>query len=76
MNNNEIQILLKEISDLRKNHNLSKKEMSKKLGISIYMINEIERGVLPPQLTVDVLFRIHEHFNINPVQMLNGQSKK
>ena len=63
MNNNEIQILLKEISDLRKNHNLSKKEMSKKLGISIYMINEIERGVLPPQLTVDVLFRIHEHFD-------------
>lgn len=63
---NELSIFTTNIITLRKNHNLSKKEMAKILGISIYMLNKIETGIIPKNLNCDVLFKIHKHFNIHP----------
>ena len=39
--------------------------MSQALGISIYYVKQIEKGILPPRLKIDVIFRIKESFNIS-----------
>ena len=57
-------ILLQNIAFLRKHYGLSKKEMAKKLEISVWMLNKIEKGELPPSLKIDVLFNIYKEFGI------------
>lgn len=59
-----IEIFLYNIIWLRKHYGLSKKEMAKKLGISVWMLNKIERGELPPNLKIDVLFCIRKEFGV------------
>lgn len=49
---------------LRKQYGLSKKEMAHKLGISVWMLNKIEKGELPPNLKIDVLFVIYKEFGV------------
>lgn len=63
---NEIQIFLTNIKHLRINNNLTKKQMANKLKISIYKLNKIEKGILPPSITVDIIFSIYTEFNIKP----------
>ena len=45
---------------LRKHYGLTKKAMAEKLGISLWMLNKIENGELPPGLQIDVLFLIRK----------------
>ena len=59
-----IDIFLHNITWLRKHYGLSKKEMAKKLKISVWMLNKIERGELPPNLKIDVLFDIYKEFGV------------
>ncbi len=65
----ETQIFCENIKNLRETNNLSEKEMAKILGISIERLQSIEKGILPPKLTVRILFRIQEHFHIKPQDM-------
>ena len=44
------------IIKLRKENNLSKKEMAQILHISSYSLNKIEKGELPPRLNIDIVF--------------------
>ena len=59
-----IDIFLQNIIWLRKHYGLSKKEMAKKLGISRWSLNKIERGELPSNLKIDVLFCIRKEFGV------------
>lgn len=59
-----IEIFLHNVIWLRKHYGLSKKEMAKKLGISVWMLNKIEKGELPPRLAIDVLFCIYKEFGV------------
>lgn len=59
-----IEIFLHNVIWLRKHYGLSKKEMAKKLGISVWMLNKIERGELPSNLKIDVLFDIYKEFGV------------
>jgi transcriptional regulator with XRE-family HTH domain len=52
------------ITYLRSINNLSKKEMSKILGIGVNTLDKIEQAILPPRLSVKVLFRIQKYFNV------------
>lgn len=65
----EIQIFCENIKNLREAYHLSEKEMSKILGISVERLQSIEKGILPPKLTVRILFRIQVHFHIRPQDM-------
>lgn len=56
---------------LRRHYGLSKKKMAEILGISLFMINKIENGQLPPTLEIDVLFRIHKAFGITMADILS-----
>ena len=53
------------ITWLRKSHNLSKKEMAKRLGIGVESLNKLESGTIPPNMTVEVLNNLCKHFHIN-----------
>ena len=68
-----IEIFLRLIVWLRKHYNLSKKEMAKKLGISIWMLNKIEKGELPVGLRIDILFCVYKEFGIFMSDMLSVQ---
>lgn len=51
---------------LRKNNHLSKCEMAKRLGISIHALNQLESGIIPDTLGIDIVFRMHKSFGIRP----------
>ncbi len=53
------------VSRLRKQYGLSKKEMVKLLEISVYSLNKIENGELPLNIGVKILFNVKKHFGIN-----------
>jgi len=70
MNNEQMMLnLCRNISYLRKKHNLSKSKMAKILGISVKSLNLIESGVIPSRLNCDVLYRLYFHFNISIKKM-------
>ena len=55
---------------LRKHHGISKKRMSKLLGIGIGSLNKIERGEMPLRLKADGFINIHRNFGIRPNDQL------
>ena len=66
----EQNIFLSNVKWLRKHHNLSKKQMSALLGISVYSLSKIENGILPPNVDVSIFFKIHRQFGIRPAEQL------
>lgn len=71
----EIVAFLENVAYLRKVHGLSKKAMADILNIGIASLNTIERGELPPQLGVDVLFRIQAAFDISASALFERYNK-
>ena len=63
-------IFLLNISYLRKQHGLSKKEMARRLGIGLRSLNKVEQGSIPPRLTVEIFFAVWEQFHIKPSILL------
>lgn len=49
---------------LRKRHNITKKEMANLLRVSTKTLTKIEQGILPPRLSVEVLFKVQEQFGV------------
>ena len=58
------EIILSNFVWLRKKYGLSRKDMAAILRIGIGSRNKIERGILPPRMSVDVLDRMEETFGI------------
>ena len=56
------------ISDLRKNHNLTQKELSDKIGINQSVLNRIEKGTRP--IRDDELKTIADYFNVSTDYLL------
>ena len=55
---------------LRKKYGLSKKKMAELLGIGLWSLNRLERGEIPPRMTIDILFAVQKHFGISPSAQL------
>lgn len=72
----EIQAFCKNVKVLRTSFKLSKKSMSKILGIGISSLNKIESGVLPPRLNCDVLFRIYAIFKVPPSRLFSDETNE
>ena len=62
----EIIKFTKNVAKLRKKHNLSKIRMCNILKTSIHSLNKIEKGIIPKKLSLEVVFRIENHFGITP----------
>ena len=59
-------IFSQNMKKIRKDAQLTQKEMAHTLGISITSLSKIEKGILPPRLSCSILIRIHEEFGIHP----------
>ena len=62
----ETKIFLYNVAWLRRKHGLSKKDMAKILGISTATRNKIEKGEMPPRMSVEIVFNIYEYFGVLP----------
>ena len=58
----EIENYLYNVKSLRLHHGITKKQMAKILGISIGSMNKIERGTMPPRLSVKIIINIYNYF--------------
>ena len=61
-----LKIFSHNIAVLRAHYGCSQKHMAQLLGISVGSLREIENGIIPPRLTVDVVFAVERHFHISP----------
>ena len=59
-----IKNFMQNITDLRKQNGLSKRQMAKLLGVSVRTITRLEKGELPPNLSIKTVFRIQTHFGV------------
>lgn len=73
----EIHIFCKNIKRLRETERLTQKEMAERLGIGVSSLIKLEKGILPPRLTCEILFCIQRRFGIPPEKMFteNGVEK-
>ena len=65
----EIKIFGENIKNLRLNKGLSKRAMSKLLGIGVKNLETLERGELPIRLTIEIVYHIKENFDLLPSEM-------
>lgn len=63
---NEIKNFLDNIAYLRKQNKLSKRKMAEMLGIGVKSLNRIESGELPPNMGVNIVFKIEKNFGVSP----------
>lgn len=69
MNLPEQDIFCINVTWLRKHHNLTYRQMSNLIAISVRSLKRMERGVLPPTVDVASLYYIYKHFGIPPNQL-------
>ncbi|MBR2473751.1 MAG: helix-turn-helix domain-containing protein [Clostridia bacterium] len=66
----EIEIFGENIKNLRINKGLSKKDMSKLLGIGVKKLETLEKGELTKILTIEIVYHIKRNFDYMPSEML------
>ena len=71
-NKNEFLIFCNNIRLLREKYNISKKEMSKILGVSVKTLSLIENDVIP-KISVEVVFRTAWYFGIQPAWLFQEE---
>lgn len=71
----EYKILLDNIVWLRNHYEFSKERMAEIMGITIDIFNEIERGKMPEELTVEAVLNIHKFFRVEPQDLLSKKLK-
>jgi DNA-binding helix-turn-helix protein len=58
----ELKVLCKNIYYLRKKNGLTQREMAERLNISLYSLRMIERGIIPKNLSCEILYYLQLHF--------------
>ncbi len=58
----ELKVLCKNICYLRKKNGLTQREMAERLNISLYSLRMIERGIIPKNLSCEILYYLQLHF--------------
>ncbi len=66
----ELQNLAHNITYLRKQCSLSKKDMTQMLEISTGTLNMFEKGEVPPRISVDIVINTWKYFNVCPGKLL------
>lgn len=67
----DLEILSHNLRWLRRQYRYSQKEMAVILKIGIGSLSKLERGEIPPRLSVDFLFAAYDHFRIKPSVLLS-----
>lgn len=71
MQENSVEVMGRNLFLLRVKHRLNQKEMALILGIGLLSLRKLEKGIIPPRLTVEMLYRIHDHFGITPSNLMD-----
>ena len=58
----ELKVLCKNIYYLRKKNGLTQREMAGRLNISLYSLRMIERGIIPKNLSCEIIYYLQLHF--------------
>ncbi len=58
----ELKVLCTNICYLRKKNGLTQREMAERLNISLYSLRMIERGIIPKNLSCEILYYLQLHF--------------
>jgi transcriptional regulator with XRE-family HTH domain len=61
----ELKNFCRNVAYLRKKHSLTQAEMAKIMNVGVGTIRSLERGIVPPRLSADVLYSLHDHFHIS-----------
>ena len=69
---NKISVFCENLRRLRKEANLTKKEMARKLGISVYLLSQIEKGKVSNRITVNLILRVYSEFKILPSELFES----
>ena len=72
-NSEQLQILCRNIKYLRAKHGLAKMQITRNLKVSHKTLASIEAGVMPPQVSVNILYRLHRAFR-SPLITLFSQN--
>lgn len=67
----EYEIFLHNVVWIRNHYEFSKEKMAKIINITVDMLNQIEQGILPDDLTVEAILKIGKYFRIKPVDLLS-----
>lgn len=70
--NREMQYFYRNLFWLRKQHRLSKRQMAQRLDISVYTLNKLEAGILPPRLPCRIFLTVYRNFGILPSDLVGG----
>lgn len=68
---NERQNFLFNLAALRKQHHLTQKQMAHILGIGIHSWRMIERGIMPPRLSTEVVYNAADAFGIPAARLFS-----
>jgi transcriptional regulator with XRE-family HTH domain len=68
---NESENLLRNLNHLRRQHNLTQKQMAQTLGISITTWRKMEQGIMPPRLSSLVVYRVADAFGIPAIKLFS-----
>lgn len=63
---NEFLYFSQHVRRIRREQKITQKEKANRLGISVNTLSMIERGILPPRLSCEILFRMQDQFGIQP----------
>lgn len=64
-------IFLQNLAALRKQHHLTQKQMAQTLGIGIHSWRMIERGIMPPRLSTEVVYNAADAFGIPAARLFS-----
>lgn len=62
--------LCRNVTALRKQHGLSKREMAKILGVGVNTLTQMEQGNLPKSFRAGALLRIQDRFGVSIQSLL------
>ena len=66
MKSAELEMFCHNMREIRRHYGISKKKMAELLGIGVGSLCQIEQGVIPSRLTVEILLAVQKQFKINP----------
>ena len=70
-NREQYVVFCRNIKALRKLHGFNKKEMAVISGISVPILTKIEEGIMPPRISINIIFEISKYFKIKPHKLFS-----
>ena len=68
-NENQMIVFCQNVKVLREKNGLSQREMAKIMAISVNSLKKIEEEIMPPRMSVKIIFKLSRYFYIKPCEL-------